>query len=383
MKFAYFDNAATTYPKPETVYKFMDQFYREYGVNVGRGQYKSASVASKLVEDTRALLCELLNAGCKNVVFTPSATIALNIIIQGMSLHEGANIYITPFEHNAVTRILEALKVKKNIKVHVLDWDSVSGNYNVDKIQDQFHLAPPDVVVISHASNVCGLVCPVEKIFMAAKKFDAITILDMSQTAGLVEIELASSIYDYAVFAGHKTLYAPLGVAGFITSLGSKLSPIIYGGTGIESANQNMADTIPEKFEAGSLNIQAIAGLNASLKWIKKIRIKNIRSKEEENKDRLINLLKEYVEFNIVGNFNIDSIGVVSATHKHLSPDNIGQILNEKDVAVRTGLHCAPIAHKTLGTFPAGTVRFSVSYFTSDEDFKVLKDALDYIEENS
>ena len=380
---AYFDNAATTFPKPDCVYDYSNQFYRTCGVNVGRGQHYLAAKAASVVKEARIELKDLLHCPNKQVVFTNSATEALNMILQGLIIHEGGNIYISPFEHNAVTRVLHHLQQNEKINVIQLAVDKQTLHYDLHAIENQFLEATPHWVVITHASNVCGVVAPIKEICQAAKKSNAITIIDMSQTAGLVDIDLALDIYDFAVFAGHKTLYAPFGIAGFISSFKYKPMPILFGGTGFDSANPNMPNTIPEMYEVGSPNICAIAGLLSAIRWIKQIGIENIRAQETKNKEKLMELLREYSNIKIIEPMNTDSIGVVSCLFDGYSSDSIGQVLSQQSVAVRTGLHCAPYAHKFLGTFPSGTVRFSVSYFNSDEDFDVLRNALDYIEENS
>ena len=217
--------------------------------------------------------------------------------------------------------------------------------------------------------------------FSLAKKYGAITIADMCQTAGLIDTDISSNIYDYIVFAGHKTLYGPLGISGFIGRNLSVLPPIIYGGTGIESANQDMPMTSPERFEAGSHNTAAIAGLNASLKWILETGVKNIREREHEN---YINLCSVLDEFDNISYFKPkNSIGVVSCLFEGYSSDEIGQVLSEHNIAFRSGLHCAPYAHKFIGTFPAGTVRLSVSCFNTENDFEMISEVLQYISDNS
>jgi len=230
---------------------------------------------------------------------------------------------------------------------------------------------------------VCGVVAPIHKLCSMAKAAGSITLVDMCQTAGLVDTDLSSESIDFAVFAGHKTLYSPLGVAGVVSNFKIKPEPLIFGGTGVESANQALPETVPERYEVASPNIAAIAGLNASLKWIEKVGIDNIYLKEQENRSKLVDVLNRFSNVKVVEAKESDAIGVVSCVFDGYSSDNIGQILSDQNVAVRTGLHCAPYAHKFIGTFPAGTVRFSVSYFNSDEDFEKLETALEYIEENS
>ncbi len=378
---AYFDNASTTYPKPEQVYEYMDSFYRKFGVNVGRGRYALEENAVGIVDDTRNRIRQLLHAPSKNVIFTPTATIALNMIIQGLMTDSIKNVYISPFEHNAVTRVLNHLQKNGKINVHTLSVDK-EFNYEFDVIRNQFVKKKPDIVIVSHASNVFGLISPVEKIFSLAKEYGAVTIADMSQTAGLIDCNVGLNTFDFAVFAGHKTLYGPTGISGFVMTPDIKLNPILFGGTGYDSANQDMPESIPEKYEMGTLNILGIAGLNASLKWIDEIGIDTIRAVESKNRNTLISILSRYEFIRTVGMYDDkEYVGIISCLIDGISSDSAGSVFSEHNVSVRTGLQCAPSAHNVLGTFPAGTIRFSVGYFTSDDDFKELDDVLSYIED--
>lgn len=382
-KMAYFDNAATTFPKPEYVYDFTNQFYRECGVNVGRGQYKLASKASALVQETRELLLELFHCPAKKVVFTHTATEAINLILRGLPINNNYTVYLSPFEHNAVTRVLYHLQTMYDIHVETLCFDKETMTYDMARIRNQFAENKPNWTVISHASNICGVVSPIKELCHLSKEFGSINIVDMCQTAGLVDTDLSGEDIDFAVFAGHKTLYSPLGVAGVVSSFTIKPQPLMFGGTGFESANQSLPETIPERYEVASPDIAAISGLNASLKWIKEIGIQNIYDKEQANHERLLKILSRFENIKLIDTTKAMAIGVVSCLFEGYGSDSIGQILSEQGVAVRTGLHCAPTAHKFIGTFPAGTVRFSVSYFNTDEDFETLETALDYIESNS
>lgn len=380
----YFDNAATTFPKPEEVYAFMDTFYRECGVNVGRGQHKLAAKASALVSDTRKLLLDLFHCSNKKVIFTHTATEALNIILQGLILSDDCNVYLSPFEHNAVTRVLTHLQDTYKLNVIPLVVKKEDLSFDFERIKYQFAEKKPNLVVISHASNVCGSVAPIHELCALSKPFGATNIIDMCQTAGLVDTDLSSNNIDFAVFAGHKTLYGPLGVAGFVCSSNLRPIPLLYGGTGVDSANQSLPENIPERYEVGSPNIHAISGLYAALRWIKAIGIEQIYEKERRNHDKLLAVLNRFDNIKVFAPANINTgIGVVSCVFDGYSSDIIGNVLSEHDIAVRTGLHCAPNAHRFLGTFPAGTVRFSVSYFNNNTDFQILADVLSCIEDNS
>ena len=379
---AYFDNAATTYPKPECVYTFMDQFYRQNGGNAGRGHYSIAQSAGELILDTRKRIQELLHCPTKQVIFTPTATIALNIIIQGIIASGVKNVYISPFEHNAVTRTLHHYEQIERISVTQL---SVTKDlkYDLEKIRYQFDAVKPDLVIVSHASNTIGLVAPIEDIFSLAKKYDAYTLVDMAQSAGLIDCNIGLNCIDFAVFAGHKTLYGPTGISGFVMEPSIKLPAVLFGGTGYESANQDMPESMPEKYEMGTLNVVGIAGFNASLKWIQEKTIETLALKEKENRGKLLEILNNYDFIRIVGNYESNEyVGIVSCLIEGISSDSAGNIFDHQGISVRTGLHCAPLAHRFMGTYPAGTIRFSVNYFTSEEDFEQLIEALDFIEEN-
>ncbi len=379
---AYFDNAATTYPKPECVYAFMDEFYRKSGGNAGRGEHSMSASASGLIADTRKKIQMLLHCPAKQVVFTPTATIALNMIIQGVIADGAKNIYISPFEHNAVTRTLHHFEKRNEITVTQLNVEK-DLTYDLEKIRYQFDALKPDLVIVSHASNTIGLIAPVEDIFSLAKKYGATTLVDMAQTAGVVDCNVGLTTFDFAVFAGHKTLYGPTGISGFIMNPSIKLPAVIFGGTGYESANQDMPESIPEKYEMGTLNISGVAGLNAALDWIQKTTIEEIKNTEAHNRKKLIDLLEEYEFIRIVGNEpGREYVGIVSCLIDEISSDSAGSVFDQQGIALRTGLHCAPLAHRFIGTYPAGTIRFSVNYFTSQQDFEELRNALDYIEEN-
>lgn len=379
---AYFDNAATTFPKPKVVYDYMDYYYRTKGGSLGRGSYDAAKSAKRLADETRLELQNILRCPARQIIFQPTATLSLNIIIQGVILTGAKNIYISPFEHNAVTRVLNYFEKKGQINVFTLFVDN-NLTYDLQRIRFQFDSVTPDLVIVSHASNVIGLVAPLKEIFTLAKEYGAVTLADMSQTAGLVDCNTGEEIYDFCVFAGHKTLLGPTGVSGFTMKPDMYLPPILFGGTGFDSANQKMPKELPERFEIGTANIVGIAGLNAALKWINEHSIESIWQAEEKNRQRLIALLHEYDFMDILG-LVVDRkyVGIVSCTMDGISSDIASGLFSSRNVAVRTGLQCAPAAHKFLDTFPAGTIRFSVNCLTSDDDFIELKNALDDIRDN-
>ena len=379
---AYFDNAATTFPKPEAVYKSMDLFQRHTGGSFGRGNYGFSASMKGVVDDTRSKIADLFHCPAKEVIFEPSATISLNIIIQGIIRQGAKNIYISPFEHNAVTRTLHYYENLGQIKVTQLHVTS-NLEFDLQRIRFQFEERRPDLVILSHASNVIGLIAPVDEIFREAKAYGAITVLDMAQSAGLVDCDLSKDYFDFAVFAGHKTLLGPTGISGFVMKPDFNLEPVFFGGTGFESANQDMPRSLPERFEFGTLNTVGIVGLNASIKWILEQGINAIAQKESSNRKTLIELLSSYDFISLVGNVDgKDYVGIVSCLLQGISSDTAGQLFSERNISVRTGLHCGPLAHQFLKTYPSGTIRFSVNCFTNSDDFMELQTALNDIADN-
>ncbi len=379
-KLAYFDNAATSFPKPECVYAYADDFYRTAGANAGRGQYQIASKANALIEETRASLLSLYRCENKQVIFTSSATEAINKILFGLSLKPEMTIYLSPFEHNSVTRVVHAIAKMNGVRIEILPFDSKTLLLNVEETVKAFSENAPSVVVATHASNVCGVILPVDSLFSLAKSHGAITVLDMSQTTGLLNLKLSSDDIDYAVFAGHKSLLAPFGIGGFICKKTAMLEPVFHGGTGVDSIRQEPAETLRERMEVGSPNIYALAGLNASLTWISNNGLDWVCNEERKRARRLLDLLHSFSNVKIIADVDtVERIGVVSTLFNYYCPDEMGGILSQNAVAVRTGLHCSPYAHEFLGTSPTGSVRFSVSCLSTDQDFEILNEALEII----
>lgn len=372
----YLDNAATTFPKPEEVYQAVDYTQRNMAVNVGRGSYKVASDAMKVVNETRYLMAELLGVeDPNNVVFTPSATIAANQIIMGLEWDEYKTVYITPFEHNAIARPLHLMQEHYNFEIVILPFDSHTQEFDREKAENLFSQNPPDYVFMNHISNVTGAIIPIETITEISKQYDAIVIVDASQSAGLKSINMKKSNIDYVVFAGHKNLYSSWGIGGFVSGSVTPLMTSLAGGTGSDSLNLNMSAELPVGFEVGSANIIAISSLNASLKWLKTIGISAIADKKAKLMERLIKGLREIgvklylpTHHTSVLSFNVDGY----------SANDVGTILSEEyDVAVRTGYHCAPYIHDLIDSRQyGGTVRVSVGYFNTEEDIDLLLDGI-------
>lgn len=373
----YLDNAATTFPKPEEVYLEMDKANRTYAVNAGRGSYRLAQYASKVIDETRLEILKLVH-GDKDasVVLVPSVTIALNQIFQGLPFVAGDIVYVSPYEHNAVARTLHLISKRKGIIIKELPINEETLEIDLDRVRYQFSKEQPKCVCVTHVSNVTGYILPIVDLLNEAKKYDAITILDASQSLGLLEVSVKKIKADFIAFAGHKTLYGPLGVAGFIINSDVGLDEFIVGGTGSDSLNLNMPQSIPNKYEAASSNIVAIAGLNAALRWINTT---DIYEHEKYLTDYLVDKLKGISNIKLYLPVSQERyISIVSFNIIGYKADDVGMILDQDfDIAVRTGYHCAPYIHKYLkDEYALGTVRIGIGYFNSEKEIDTLFNAL-------
>lgn len=373
----YLDNAATTYPKPEDVYKAVDFANRNLAFNAGRGKYKAAHASFSMIEDTRLKLARLINADPENVVFSSSATESLNQIIYGIDFSEGDNVYISPFEHNSIIRPLYELKKKINIEIRILPFDKDTWEPDLTQIANLFSLYKPKAIFLSHISNVTGYILPYKEIFDLGTKFESINVLDCAQSYGVLNPTNSKGIVDYVVFDGHKSLYATFGIAGFIC-LDNKISlnTWISGGTGSDSLNHYMTGDHYSKFEAGSQNSVAIAGLNKSLDWLHN---NDISKKLQELTEYLIENLKKLPNIKIYLPSNPNkNFGIVSLNVNNYNCNDVGTILNDEfEICVRTGYHCAPFVHEFLNTKEClGTVRISMSFFNTKNDLDALINAL-------
>jgi len=380
MAIIYFDNAATTFPKPESVYRFTDEVQRTLPVNAGRGSYKLAREATKIIDDTRREMANLVRLmRHERMIFTSSATLALNEIILGLEWNEYKNVYITPFEHNSVMRPLHAVRKKYGINIIEIPFDKSTLELDLDGMKSLFAMKNPDYVFATHVSNVTGYILPVKQIVESAKAFNAVVTLDCSQSMGLIPINVSEIGADFYVFAGHKTLYAHFGIGGFVYNSEYKLQKVITGGTGSDSLNLDMPDNFPTVYEAASPDINSIASLNASLKWLADIGAANILNEKKKKTEYLITRLKEVPGIELYLPHNLENhIGIVSFNLKGYMAEDIGIILDaDFDIAVRTGYHCAPLIHDLLNTIDKrGTVRVSLGYFNTNDQIDTLVSAL-------
>lgn len=370
----YLDNAATTYPKPESVLKILDEANRG-AFNTGRGGYNVARKSTLLIDDVRKKLLSLNDIKEGNVILLPSSTISLNTIIFGLDLKKNDNVYVSPFEHNAIMRALHELKKRIGINIEIIPFEKDTWILDEKKLSNMFALKKPSAIMISHISNVTGYILPYKEIFSLSQKYNSINVLDASQSYGVKKIDDLSNI-NFIVFAGHKSLYASFGIAGYINLKSTSLKPLLYGGTGSDSLNLDMPIDGPARYESGSSNIVAISGLNASIDWISS---QDIYTEEKELTDYMIEELKKIRKVWLFLPENYQQIfGVVSFAVKDYSSDEVGKILNDEyDICVRTGYHCAPLVHDFIGSKEYnGTVRASLSYFSTREEVDALIDAI-------
>lgn len=376
----YFDNAATTYPKPESVYDAVNECQRYFAVNAGRGTYKTARRASEVIRSVRVSLSKLLNIDNENnIILSSSATAAMNIVLNGLEYNANTTVYITPFEHNAVVRPLKRLADIYGFSVEIIPFDGKTQNLDADAMRNRFLIKHPDIVIANHISNVTGCVLPVDEIFNASKEYEAVNILDASQSLGLVPIDLSSQKTDFLIFAGHKNLYGSFGTGGFCYNSNVKLKPFFTGGTGSDSLNPDMPEQLPDFYEPSSHNIVSIAALNASLSWISGIGVKKIYAHKKELTNYAVKRLSELSSVTLyLPNNSENHIAIISLTHSEYRPEELADILdNDFDIAVRSGYHCAPYIHKLIGTEDnGGTVRVSIGYFNTKDEIDSLIDAL-------
>ncbi|MBQ3321785.1 MAG: aminotransferase class V-fold PLP-dependent enzyme [Firmicutes bacterium] len=376
----YLDNGATTFPKPECVYIETDRFAREGAVNAGRGAYKAARRATEMIREVKTGLLSLVDArGQAEVALTPSVTIALNQIIQGQKWKEGMTAYVSPYEHNAVLRPLKLMEQKHNIRIAVLPLKE-DLSIDMDGVRDAFAKCPPDFVAVTAISNVTGYVLPAAEIFAEAKKYGAFTVLDAAQAMGLLQMRFAQLKADCIAFAGHKTLYAPFGVAGFLIKNGVDLELLLAGGNGIKSEDPNMPKFMPEKMECASMDSVAICGLHTSLEWLKTVNPWKI---ESELMDYLMQRLPEVEQLTIYkAPPGAQQAGVISINIKDFRANEVAAILDKNDdIAVRAGHHCAGLIHKYLKNKEYdGTIRISLGVFNTKEDIDMLIDGLKSID---
>ena len=386
----YFDNAATTWPKPESVYQFMDSFFRSHGVNPGRSGHALAVEAEQMIFQTRRLLAQFFNfQGDPNrVIFTQNATDSLNMALQGL-LSDGDHLISTQLEHNAVLRTCNHLQRDRSIAVSLVEPDD---NGYVSSVSIEAAITKETrAIVVNHASNVTGAVQDIEAIAALAKAHSLVLILDTAQTAGVLPVDMSCGI-DILTFTGHKGLFGPMGIGGLITNI--DLAPIRFGGTGVDSASQYQPDDYPHRLEAGTVSIPGIAGLNAAQKWFAGLTAESdgdhwskcqsamrvVHAAEMQHSQRIWKHLQSIDSINTLGKLSDGPhVATLSFTVDGMSAQQFAEMMDaDYHICARAGLHCAPLAHKAYNTDASGgAIRISPGYFTEAEDVDHLLTAID------
>ena len=375
----YPDNAATSWPKPESVYQTMDEFLRTKGGNPGRGSHSMAVAAGETVEETRRLLARLINAvERERVIFTFNCTDALNLGLKGL-LRPGDHVITSCIEHNSVVRPLRKLE-QQGVKITRIPPSAEAGVVSARDIE-QAITKDTKLVVVTHASNVTGVIQPIEEYGIVARKHNLIFMVDAAQTAGRYPIDVQAGNIDLLAFSGHKGLLGPLGTGVLYVGDRVSLDSLREGGTGSHSEQEEQPFELPYRYESGTVNSVGISGLGAGLKYIFGEGLERIRTHEQYLTDRLIEGLSPIPRVTLyAAKDSSKQAPVVSFNIEGYEPGEVGAILDQAfDIKVRTGLHCAPAAHKTLGTYPLGTVRLSPGYFNTVEEIDLTLHALEKI----
>ena len=363
----YFDNAATTFPKPEIVYEKTMEAMREYGANPGRGGHKMALKANRGIFETRNTIAKLFNIGNPmRVIFTASCTESLNLAIKGV-LEEGDHVITTSIEHNSVLRPITHLE-KSGVENTIVDANS-KGEVDPADIEAAIK-ENTKLIVTTHISNLIGSIVPIEEIGEIAKKHNILYLVDAAQSAGVYHIDVEKVGIDMLAFPGHKGLLGPQGTGGLYIKEGLELSEILQGGTGSASESLVQPEILPDRYEAGTHNGAGIIGLRTGVEYILDRGTEDIRAYEEKLTNHFLDGIKDIEELEIYGPLDTrKQAAVVALNFKGIDSSEIAFILDEKyDIAVRSGLHCAPLAHKTIGSLDQGAVRFSFGIFNTIEE---------------
>jgi cysteine desulfurase family protein len=364
----YLDNSATTFPKPEEVYKYMDCFYRKNGVNPGRSGFDAAIETEEIVQETRKLLTGLFNGDdCNRLTFSYNASDSLNMILQGLAV-KGDHVITTMLEHNSVLRPLHHLMIEGIIELTIVPFDS-KGYIHPDDIRKAIR-KNTKMVVVNHSSNVIGTVQPLAEIGKICRELGPFFIVDASQSAGIINIDMKSMGIDVLVFTGHKCLMGPTGIGGSYVMENVPVRGTRYGGTGVRSAQKTHLEEYPYRLECGTLNIVGVAGLNAGVKWVLQQGIDTLHAREMALWDKLRKGLQQISQVTTYcAEDPVDQNAVLSFNVNGFESGDVGTMLDvDYNIACRTGLQCAPLVHQGLGTDKIhGTVRLSVGPFNTDE----------------
>ena len=377
----YLDNAATTFPKPESVYQAVDQTLRQLGVNPGRGSYRLAMEASRIIFEVREAVADFFQiADSSRVVFTTNATEAINMALFGL-LQPGDRVVTSSMEHNAVRRPLHALSAR-GVDVVRVPADSI-GQVSPTAIREAASAGgrKTRMVVLSHCSNVTGTIQPIEEIGSWCRREGILFLVDAAQSAGLLPIDVQSMGIDLLAAPGHKSLMGPPGTGLLYVADGLQPAPLFFGGTGGNSLSPLMPEELPERLESGTLNTPGLAGLWAGIGYVREQGLERIQNHKVGLLDHLLHGLHSLPGIRIYGPAMAERHGgAVSFTVENRDLAEIGYLLDDKyEICVRTGLHCAADAHRTIGTLPSGTIRVSPGLFNTQADIEVLLKALETI----
>lgn len=364
----YLDNAATSFPKPEVVHQAVSRCMREVGASSGRGAYKRALQADRIVSNARGSLGRLFGIGdTSRIVFTSNATESINLAIKGL-LQSGDHVITTSMEHNGVWRCLKTMKDQMAISLSVVEC-SREGFLDPDDIKARIR-PNTRLIVMLHASNVTGTIMPVDEVGRVSREYGVPFLVDAAQTAGTYPVDVNDLNIDLLAFTGHKGLLGPQGTGGLYIREGIHLRTLKEGGTGSESSLERQPDTMPDRFEAGTLNVPGIAGLGAGVEYILAMGVEHIRNKEHTLTSRGLEALRQAPLVTLYGPQDPDKqVGIISLNLAGARPHEVAYILDEVyGIMVRAGLHCAPCAHRTMGTGDRGTLRIGFGQGNTLED---------------
>lgn len=371
----YLDHAATSFPKPPAVYQAVMHVLRQVGGSPGRSDHRAAREANQIVQETREKIARLFAIPqAEQIIFTPNATAAINLGLKGL-LTPKDHVLISSMEHNSVVRPLRGLE-ERGVKFSIIP---CSREGYLDPLAFKKGLQrKTKLIVLTHASNVTGMIFPIEEIGHLARSRGIFFMVDAAQTAGLLPIDVQKMKIDLLACPGHKSLYGPQGTGFLYVSKEINLKPLLEGGTGTSSESDRQPQIMPFCLESGTLNTPGIAGLGAGISFIRQEGLAKIWSKENKLTKLLMEGLKKISGLKIYGSLNAaERVPVISFNLASIHPGHLAYLLDEiYNIGVRSGLHCAPHAHRTLGTFPYGAVRVSLGFFNREKDVQALLKAL-------